>query len=515
MTVHAFSTALVGIEAVLVDVETQILGALKRFTVVGLADGVVREARERVRGALEHVGFTFPYGEVIVSLSPATLPKAGAGFDLSIAVTILAAMKRFDPARLEGKIFLGALGLDGSVRAVPGALASACCALAHDPPLELVLPVECAEEALLAGAVIVRPIRSLLELVEYLSGARDAPRAMHREIPLALHHEHGGDGAAAFADVIGQQGAKRALEIAAAGGHNLCMVGPPGSGKTMLAQRLRALLPPLSRAEALEVTKIYAAYAAHGPSGDGGGPSLLTQCRPFRAPHHTLSALGLVGGGGVPVPGEISLAHRGVLFLDELPELRREVIESLREPLERRKIMIVRAHHRIVFPADFMLVAAMNPCPCGQRGVNEIGCRCSPRQIARYVARISGPILDRIDMHIWVPPLLPHELAAVPRRLEEGGASRVARARHLQQVRLGDELRTNSSMVPGELQQHCALDSAGLQLMVRAAERLKLSARGYARVLKVARTVADLSEATRITTEHLAEALSYRVVLQA
>ncbi len=509
MTAHAFSTTLFGVEAVLVDVETQILGALKRFTIVGLPDGVVREARDRVRGALEHAGIPFPYGEVIVSLSPATLPKAGAGFDLAIAVTILCSMGLFGPEVLRGRIFLGELGLDGTIRPVPGVLAAACCASSCSRPHQLVVATSTAAEALLAGDVAVLPVDSISELIAFLTGAKEITPLNPRGSAFIEQRAPEAD----FEDVIGQQEAKRALEVAAAGAHNLCMIGPPGAGKTMLAQRLRDVLPPLTPTEALEVTKIYAAYSARGV-GAVERPTSLIHRRPFRAPHHTMTAAGLIGGGGVPMPGEISLAHRGVLFLDELPELRREALECLREPLETRTIAISRARFRIIFPADFMLVAAMNPCPCGKRGTDSISCRCSEPMLAKYLARISGPILDRIDLQIWVPPVPVAEFQRGATGSSAGVVERVGRARAAQSERLGNGARTNGSMSAAEVARWCEIDGGSRRLLERAGKRLRLSARAYTRVLKVARTVADLEGAGKIEQHHVAEALSYRAAEQ-
>lgn len=510
---NVLTAALLGIDAVPVRVETQIFGSLRRFSIVGLPDGSVREARERVRCAVENSGFSFPHHEVIVSLAPAALPKSGAAFDLAIALSILAADGQLDRGALQAKLFLGELGLDGSVQSTPGVFAAAYHA-ERNGVRELVVPVPDAPAAAAFRRLQAFGVRSLGETVRYLNGELQLSAAQ----ALAEAEPERETDSLRLGDIVGQHAAKRALEIATAGGHNLLLVGPPGSGKSMLARRGVTVLPPLSDDEALEVTRVHSsarvtqdcmAQRARNASG-------LLRRRPFRAPHHTTSTAGLIGGGSHPEPGEISLAHRGVLFLDELPEFRRECLESLRLPLETRHVVISRARMRVVYPADFILVAAMNPCPCGRRGSAPGLCQCSAQAVERYRSRVSGPILDRIDLQVWVPPVNLSEFAAGAGHSEHDPTidvrKRVADARALQARRYAHHDRLNAQISTRQLSQFCSLTAESTKLLETAAERLHLTARGYARVLKVARTIADLEGAERISIAHLSEALSYRAL---
>lgn len=499
---RTFSTTLVGIDAILVDVEAQITGALKRFTMVGLPDGVVRESRERVRCAIEQSGFSFPTGDVVISLSPAMLPKYGSGFDLAIAVSILAASGVIDPAVVAQHMFLGELALDGTLRPICGTLAAACLAERRGGGLAMIVPGANGPEASLVSGIEVRTAGTLAEVVGFLTGAGKLAAAS----PGAAAVQ--GDIQPDFDDVVGQFAAKRALEIAAAGGHSVLLVGVPGAGKSMVAARIMSLLPPLSLQEQIEVTKVYSAVGAIGSASAGNVTVPLVTSRPFRAPHHSLSTAGLVGGGPLPVPGEISLAHHGVLFLDEVTEMRREALESLRQPLESRTVTLSRAKLRVTFPADFIFLAAMNPCPCGKRGIEGGGCLCSNSAVAKYVSRISGPILDRIDLQVWVPPLPVRELTAV--RGEDptpAMRARVTLARTAQSARGA----LNARMQPADVRRFCALGSAPADLMERAAERFRFSARSYTRMLKTARTIADLEGSEEILSSHVAEVLQYRL----
>ncbi|MEW6165707.1 MAG: YifB family Mg chelatase-like AAA ATPase [Pseudomonadota bacterium] len=483
------SRALAGLDAPEVAVEVHLANGLPGFTLVGLPETEVKEARDRVRAALQNSKFDFPAKRITVNLAPADLPKESGRFDLPIALGILIASGQLDARELDAHEFAGELSLSGELRPVRGALAM--CLSAAGAGRAFVLPAACADEAALVEGATILPARSLLDVCAHLAGT--APLAPHvPAVPPGLTF------CADLAEVRGQLPAKRALEVAAAGGHSLLMSGPPGTGKSMLAQRLPGILPPMTAQEAIESAAVHSLAGGFDPARWGR--------RPFQAPHHSASAPALVGGGGVPRPGEISLAHHGVLFLDELPEFERRVLEALREPLETGHIRVARAARRAEFPARFQLVAAMNPCPCGFLG--DARCRCTPDQVARYRGKLSGPLLDRIDLMIDVPAVTESELAA--RGDGESSAivrERVAAARERQVARQG---KPNAQLTPDEIERHCLPDCAGAALLKQAMARLDLSARAYHRILKVARSIADLAGDYIIRGPQVAEAIQYR-----
>lgn len=492
-----------GVEALPVQVEVEAHQGVPVLAVVGLPDTAVREARERVLTAIRHLGAALDARSIVVNLSPAEERKEGSLLDLPIAAGVLTATGLLPQHAASGLWLVGELSLDGGLRPVRGVLPIV--EAATRAGAGLVVPSENLAEAVVVRGARVIPAHTLNDLVAHLRGERliasVSGRNGHTSLPPEQDYLD-------LADVTGQEQAKRALEIAAAGGHNLLLLGPPGAGKTMLAQRLPGVLPPLTEEEALTTTKIYSvATGVERPHG-------LMWRRPFRAPHHSISPAGLVGGGSIPRPGEVSLAHNGVLFLDEITEFRRDVLEVLRQPMESGHVVLTRAAASLTFPAHFQLVAAANPCPCGFLGDVRRECRCSPRDVDRYRARLSGPLLDRIDLQLEVPAVPYRELASTaPREESRTVASRVAAVREAQSARLAATGRcTNADMTPADLRRHCAVDREGARLLELAMDRLALSARGINRILKVARTIADLDGSHGLLPRHLAEAIAYRAL---
>ncbi len=502
MNSSVICAALAGVSADAVSVEVDLALGLPAFTVVGLPEGAVKESKVRVTAALQNCGYAIPPRKITVNLAPADLKKSGAAFDLAIALGLLAGVGLIETDKLAQTMVIGELGLDGKCRPVPGALPYAMLARRHGCG-SLLIANENASEAGVVSGVDILPISDLPSAVMHLTDEKKIPR-----MPKTCIDLKGSAQDLDMSDVRGQEHAKRAIEVAAAGAHNAIMIGPPGSGKTMLARRLATIMPPLDFEEMLEVS------AAHSVLGLTSADRPLITARPFRAPHHTVSDAGLVGGCNPPRPGEVSLAHNGVLFLDELPEFKRHVLEVLREPLEEGEITISRAGGQTTFPASFTLVSSMNPCPCGYYGSQDRPCTCTLGAMDRYRSKLSGPLLDRIDLHVQVPSVPVRELGnRSTAETSEEVRKRTVAAREIQLKRFaGSRARCNGQMTLKQIYKHCALDSAGRSLIERAIERLGLSARAYARILKVARTIADLGNEENISPAHVAEAIGYRTL---